>query len=89
MRVCPTHYTISAAYLKLWFVEVSLDGESWTEIHRRANKTGFDGERNPASYAVLKTGDCRYIRLTQTDTNTQDNQPLFLYAVDFFGTLSE
>jgi hypothetical protein len=37
MRVCPTHYTITAPWLKSWVVEGSLDGESWTENLRHGD----------------------------------------------------
>jgi hypothetical protein len=89
MRVRPTHYTIKAGYLKSWVVEGSLDGESWTEIDRQTNNQYFNGRYAPASFAVSNPAECRFIRLTQTDKRHDNYDSLLLYAVEFFGTLSE
>jgi hypothetical protein len=89
MRVRPTHYTIRTYWLKSWVVEGSLDGSSWTEIGRQTNNQDFtDVLGNSASFAV-STAEFRFIRLTQTDKNHNGRDYLILYAVEFFGTLSE
>jgi hypothetical protein len=90
-RVCLSHYTISACYLRSWVVEVSLDGKSWTEIDRQTNTEDFrsGGE---ASFAVSKCANCRFVRLTQTDGGYEcspDHGCILLWALEFFGTLSE
>jgi hypothetical protein len=91
MRVRPTHYTLKAGYLKSWVVEGSLDGSSWTEIDRKTDNHDFHGygNWNPASFAVSKPAEFRFIRLTQTDKRHCGDDYLFLWAVEFFGTLSE
>jgi hypothetical protein len=90
IRVRPTHYTIWALWLKSWVVDGSLDGSSWTEIDR---KTGSENPYalfgNIASFAVSQTAEFRFIRLTQTDKAYSCDDLLRLYAVEFFGTLSE
>jgi hypothetical protein len=88
MRVRPTHYTVTAAWLKSWVVEGSLDGESWAEIDRQTNNQDFE-YWSPAWFAVSNPAECRFIRLTQTDKNHRGNDVLNLYAVEFFRTLSE
>jgi hypothetical protein len=96
MRVRPTHYTIQAEYLKSWVVEGSLDGKSWTEIDRQTNNQDFNVYAwKTGSFAVSKPAECRFIRLRQTDKRYDGyKRPdgydiLELYAVEFFGTLSE
>jgi hypothetical protein len=88
MRVRPTHYTLRADCLKSWVVEGSLDGTSWTEIDRQTDNRNFWGCA-AASFAVSKPAEFRFIRLTQTDQNHAGEDQLVLYAVEFFGTLSE
>jgi hypothetical protein len=93
MRVRPTHYTITAVWLKSWVVEGSLDGISWTEIDRQTNNQVFNQDFracwNTVSFAVSKPAGFRFIRLTQTDKNHAGKDLLVLDAVEFFGTLSE
>jgi hypothetical protein len=100
MIVRPTHYTICSQYLRSWVFEGSLDGRTWTEIDRQTGRADFDREYkgeisftdpdwNTASFAVVKPAECRFIRLVQTDKRSNGNHRLSLYAVEFFGTLSE
>jgi hypothetical protein len=91
MRVRPTHYTIRTFSLKSWVVEGSLDGESWTEIDQQTNNQDFKDGTATASFAVSKTGECRFIRLTETGKTHPPfpGDSLLLCAVEFFGTLSE
>jgi hypothetical protein len=94
MRVRPTHYTIrsGSGTLKSWVVEGSLDGESWTEIDRQTNNQRFRTYGPTVdSFAVSNPAECCFIRLTQTDKNhaRYPDDLLILFAVEFFGTLSE
>jgi hypothetical protein len=67
MRVRPTHYTIKSWFLKSLVVDRSLDGEAWTEIDRQTNNEDFNSDWwVTASFAVAKSAECRFIRLTQT-----------------------
>jgi hypothetical protein len=88
MRVCPTHYTIRAGYLKSWVFEGSVDGESWTEIDRKTNNRDFKSW-NSAPFTVSTPAECRFIRLTQTDKNRNGDHILWLSRVEFFGILYE
>jgi hypothetical protein len=89
MRVRPTHYTITAGWLKSWVVESSLDGEAWTETHRKTDDEDFRGMLGTASFAVLKSAECRFIRLTQTGKSYFGYDQLAIWACEFFGTLLE
>jgi hypothetical protein len=88
MRVRPTHYSIYKWRLKSWVVEGSLDGKNWTEMDRKTDNQDFKDTWNTVSFA-LSPVECRFIRLTQTDKNHGGNDYLYLFAVEFFGTLSE
>jgi serine/threonine protein kinase len=85
MCVCLTHYTIRAVKLKSWVVEGSLDGLTWTEVDLQANGPGFE-QVGSFSFCVSKpmASYCA-IRLRQTTGGS----PYQLYAVEFFGTISE
>jgi hypothetical protein len=89
MRVRPTHYTIRTKWgLKSWVVEGSLDGENWTEIDRKTNNQDFKSW-NTVSFTVSKPVESRFIRLTQTGKDHNNCDGLCLFAVEFFGTLSQ
>jgi hypothetical protein len=86
-RVRLTHYTVRCEYLRSWVLESSLDGMIWTQIDRKKNNE-FEG-KGTASYAVLKSIECRFIRLTQTAQNHDGEDYLAIWAFEFFGTLIE
>jgi hypothetical protein len=71
-------------------MEGSPDGKLWREFDRKTNRQDF-GILSPeiASFAVSKQVECRFIRLTQTDKNRYGEDQLQIFAVEFFGTLSE
>jgi hypothetical protein len=87
-RVRPAHYTIKAHLMKSWVVEGSVDGLKWAEIDRRKDSADFTGGFL-ASFAVRNSVQCRFVRLTQTDKRTNDDNHLVLYALELFGTLFE
>jgi hypothetical protein len=83
MRVRPTHYTIYSRTMRKWVVEGSLDGEAWIEIDRQTS-IWDDG-----SFAVSKSPECRFIRLTQRSRNRHWSDLLTIRAFEVFGTLIE
>jgi hypothetical protein len=90
MRVRPTHYTIRSYSLKSWVVESSLDGEAWTEIDRKTDNWDFKaGYWATASFAVSKSAECRFIRLSQTGERHAGDDYLAIRAFEVFGTLLE
>jgi hypothetical protein len=88
MRVRLTHYTVTTDWLKSWVVESSLDGEAWTEIDRKTDNVDFN-RWETASFAVSKSAECGFIRLTQTGKKHFGHDYLAIGAVEFFGTLLE
>jgi hypothetical protein len=88
MRMRPTHYTIRSDRLKSWVVESSIDGSQWTEIDRKRESKDFNGDKI-ASYAFSSSGECRFVRLTQTDKNHKGNDFLAISVLEFFGILLE
>jgi chaperonin cofactor prefoldin len=89
MRVRPTHYTIKNSSLNSWVIEGSLDGENWTEIDRQTKNSQLMKEPFTASFAVSKSEECRFIRLTQTDKNQHGRCDLAIRIFEFFGNLIE
>jgi hypothetical protein len=88
MRVRPTNYTIRACHLGSWVVEGSLDGESWTELHRRTGRSDIR-DYETASFIVAKPACCRFIRLTRISPECTSNHQLIMAAVEFFGILAQ
>jgi hypothetical protein len=89
MLVHPTHYTIRSGWLKSWVVESSLDGDAWTEIDRKTDNRDLKGSPWRASFAVCRSAECRFIRLTQTGKNHKGHDNLGMYTFEVFGTLFE
>jgi hypothetical protein len=56
-EVRPTRSTLKAWWLKLWVVEGSLDGESWTEIDRQTNNQDFMTPGNIAVFALARPAE--------------------------------
>jgi hypothetical protein len=83
-RVRLTHYTIRSEDLKSWVIEISLNGEKWTEIDRRPNTVA-----NFTAFPVARSIECRFIRFTQTGAADDVSAILYIYAFEFFGTLRE
>jgi hypothetical protein len=62
-------------------VESSLDGDAWTEIDRKTDNEDFKKARwRAASFAVSNSGECRFIRLTQTGKCHHENDELVIDA---------
>jgi hypothetical protein len=93
-RVRLSHYTIKGWHIKSWIVEGSRDGVNWTEIDRQTNVDDFkpaflEAQREATiSFAISVVDECRFIRLTQTDTRMSCTH-WCVVAVEFFGALLE
>jgi hypothetical protein len=85
--VRPTHYSLRS-YAKSWRLEGSLDGVQWTEIDRRTD-VDWDEDISRQSFAVFNSADCKFIRWTQTDKNTQGTDVLTLRGFELFGNMQE
>jgi hypothetical protein len=88
MCVRLTHYTLKGIFLKPWVFESSLDFVNWTEMDRTTNNEDFK-DWVMASFAVSKSAECRFIRLTQTSKNDCGDDCLIIQAFEFFRTLLE
>jgi hypothetical protein len=75
--------------LKSWVVDSSPDRKAWTEIDRKTDNEDFKGSFATASFAVSKSAECRFIRLTQTGKGHFGNDCLIIRVFEVFGTLLE
>jgi hypothetical protein len=89
LRVFPTHYTLWTCPMKSWVIEVSMDGQAWTTVDRKAGVAVFAERWGTASFAVSNPDAGRYIRLLQTEKTKLGYDMLSLIAVEFFGTVYE
>jgi hypothetical protein len=88
MRVRPTHDVIQTTSMRSWVVEGSVNGESWIEIDRQTDNDHC-ALMSTHPFPVTRSGEFRFVRLTQTHEGSNKARELPLYAVEFFGTLCE
>ena len=70
-----------------WIIEGSTDGSKWEAIDER-NVPDAKGSSNEDNYSCSGTGVAfRYIRIRQIGKNNRGSEPLFLNAIEFFGTI--
>jgi hypothetical protein len=97
MEITLTHYSILSGaggqnqdhLPKSWCLEVSLDGKSWTEIHRCENNSDLNGSKQIGTYSVSLSVTCRFVRLRQTGRNHYNHDYLKLSGFEIFGVLRE
>jgi hypothetical protein len=97
MEITLTHYSILSVangpnqdqHPKSWCLEVSLDGKSWTEIHRCENNSDLNGLSQIGTYSVNQSMKCRFVRLRQTGKNHYNCDYLKLSGFEIFGVLCE
>jgi hypothetical protein len=92
-RVKPTHYSIHAHsnnwYLRSWVFEGSNDCSSWTVLDEQKNNSTTNSSHPIGTFSVLRSSECRFIRVRQTGKNAQGNDYLILFAFEIFGQLIE
>jgi hypothetical protein len=96
-RIVPTHYSIRSEYngkvddcnLKSWLVEVSMDGQQWTEIDRRENNSELNGRDITRTFNVSRSAPGRLIRLVNIGRNHQGSDTLLISSWEIFGSLVE
>jgi hypothetical protein len=95
-RIIPTHYTIrsfrpgaGSAHRKSWLLEVSTDGNIWTEVDERGENSELNGSLIARTFAVKKSEECRYIRLVNVGRNHEGDEALCLSAWEMLGSLIE
>jgi hypothetical protein len=97
MEVTPSHYSIlshSAGpnqndHPKSWCLEVSVDGTSWTEVHRCDNNSDLNGLNQIGTYSVSRSVKCRFVRLRQTGKTHYNCDYLVLCGFEIFGLLRD
>jgi hypothetical protein len=97
MEVTPSHYSIisvpwgagQARHPKSWCLEVSRDGQSWTEVHRCDNTHDLNGANQIRTYSVTREVRSRFVRLRQTGKTHYNCDYLMLSGFEVFGILHE
>lgn len=74
--------------LRSWVLEVrDNDSKVWKTVDKRENNNDLDGPDERHNYEIRDCPVCRYVRLTQTDTNHRRNHVMSLAAFELFGVL--
>lgn len=95
----PNEYSIKSCkngpngpHLKSWVVEVSKDGETWSEVDSHENDPALNGSLIVSSFKIQKPVNdfYRFIRLRQTGNswwNHQNKNRLTIRRIEFYGKL--
>jgi hypothetical protein len=97
MEVSLTHSTILSyagepnqySQPKSWRLEVSTDGQAWTEIHHCTNNDDLNGPNCIKTYEVCPRTRCRFVRIWQTGPTHINSNHLLLCGIELFGLLHE
>jgi hypothetical protein len=97
MEVTPSHYSILSYparpnqhhHPKSWCLEVSVDGQSWAEVHRCENNSDVNGSNQIGTYSVDRSVKCRFVRLRQIGKNHVNGDYLLLCGFEIFGLLRD
>jgi hypothetical protein len=93
-KVILTDYSIRSGYgtaecnLKSWAIEVSTDGQHWTEADRRENREELHAHNVVRSFAVSKQAVGRYVRLRQIGVNHGGDFDTYTSGFELFGALT-
>jgi hypothetical protein len=94
MKVILTDYSIRSGYnetrqnLKSWVIEISTDGEHWTEADRRENREELHAQNVVRSFPVSTRAVSRYVRLRQIGWNHARNFDTYTSGFELFGVLT-
>ena len=95
-KVLLDHYTLKSGnwsnpnhYLKSWILEVSNDGQNYTEINRQENCNLLNGPLKTGTFKVSCSAPQRYVRLKQIGPNWLNHNYLFICQIEFSGFLYE
>lgn len=74
--------------LRSWVLEVrDKDSKVWKTVDKRENNGDLNGPDERQYYEISDCPVCRYVRLTQTDTNHRREHVMSLAAFEVFGVL--
>ena len=95
-KVLLDHYTLKTynsnanlCHLKNWILEVSNDGENYTEIDRHENCELLNGNLKTATFKVSCSTPQRFVRLKQIGPNRYGDNYLTINEIEFSGFLLE
>ena len=100
-KVKPSHYSIRSnnwsgqgnCHPKTWNIEGSNDNNNWTLLDKRTNDRSLDGSGFSNTFEIEESKTTneyfQYLRITQTDVNTGNNNWLIFSALEYFGTIQE
>jgi hypothetical protein len=94
MKVVLTDYSIRSGYnathqnLSSWLIEVSTDGQHWTEADRRENREELHAQHVVRSFVLSRPAVGRYVRLRQIGLNHKGNFDTCTSGFELFGALT-
>ena len=95
-KVSPTGYSIRTRgcydthHPRNWVIEGSNNDSDWTILDTIQNETSLTGLGVTCYFDIKKrNGSYRFLRITQTGTNSSGTHGLLLSALEFFGGLTE
>jgi hypothetical protein len=96
-RVILTHYEIRSDFskgvdnknLKSWIVEVSEDGEEWSEVDEREDNSDVNETDVTGLFSVARKEVGRFVRLVNIGRDHSEDDCLCISAWEVFGTLLE
>jgi hypothetical protein len=96
-RVIPTYYSIRSNYngrvnganLKSWLVEISVNGDEWTEIDHKENNPELNDRDVTRTFEVPGSQMYRFIKLVNIGRNCGGNDALVISSFEVFVWLLE
>ena len=77
-----------SAYLKSWHIEISDDGNNWTQIDKRTNVSELNGHDNVHVFNISMTKPFRFIKLTADQNWFDSSHHGFGVAnIEFYGKI--
>jgi hypothetical protein len=97
MEIILTHYSILSSpfgpnlthHPKSWYVEVSLDGQEWREVHRCGENSDLNGSNQIGTYEVNEWLRCRFVRLQRSGQSHYNDNYLQFSGFEIFGIIHE
>jgi hypothetical protein len=72
-----------------WVLEGSTDDISWTVVDEHRGNKVFTENVSRCTWTVTPAGPFRYLRLTQIESNRNEDNFFILCALEFFGTIQK
>ena len=93
--IIPTHYSIGMCFSGLpgghnwrsWVVEMSTDGNVWTEFDRHENNSDLNDGNITKTYPISVQKECRMFRIRQIGPNWAGTYHICFSDLEVYGTL--